>query len=163
MYNELQFISSEAPSGGPAWEICPGISRETFETVFMILEKYCDAVLRNKSVRARLKNTAAVTSGDFELSLAAAALASYYDIPLPGNVLFTGAIDYSGRIRPSDITREQLNNLSASGFNIIVSSNLKKENFENLHGEIDFYNIQNVKYLRDLLSRLSLTAEKTNG
>ncbi|HOT75737.1 MAG TPA: bifunctional adenosylcobinamide kinase/adenosylcobinamide-phosphate guanylyltransferase [Candidatus Wallbacteria bacterium] len=162
MYNELQFISSEAPAGAPAWEICPGISRETVETVFMILEKYCGAVLRNKSVRAKLKNSAAVTSGDFELSLAAAALASYYDIPLSGRVLFIGAIDYSGRVKPADITSKQLNNLLVSGFNTIVSSNLKKENFENLYGEVDFYNIQNVKYLRDLLSRLSLTAEKTN-
>ncbi|HBC75850.1 MAG TPA: hypothetical protein DC017_13555 [Candidatus Wallbacteria bacterium] len=163
IFNELETIVGEFPAAGPQWNICQGLRRDVFESVAMIVEKYNAINLHDKNIITRLKGPSHSTCGDLELAIAAAIVSSYYDIAVSNRVLFAGGLDYSGAVSPADIDAEMLCSLINSGFKTVISSNLKKETVENLSGEVSFYNIQNIKYLRDLLSSLSLEAEKTNG
>lgn len=163
IYNELEAIVSNFPAESPQWSVSGGIRRDLLESVAMIVEKYGAVNLHERNLIVRLKGPSHSTGADFELSLAAALASSAFDIPLPGRTLFLGGLDYSGAVLPTSAGPEMLRSLINSGFQTVVSSNLKKENFENLSGNVIFYNIQNIKYLRELLSSLSLDLEKTNG
>jgi DNA repair protein RadA/Sms len=161
MYNELESIVGGFSIPAPRWNISSGIKHDTFETVAMIVEKYNEINLHDKNINIRLKSPAHVTSEDFNLSIAASIVSSYYNIAVSNQVLFIGGIDYSGAVTPARLSAIQLGSIQNSGFKTIISSNLKKENFENHSSEVNFHNIQNIKYLRELLSSLSLEAEKT--
>lgn len=163
IFNELETIVGGFPAAGPQWNICQGLRRDVFESVAMIVEKYNAINLHDKNIIVRLKGPSHSACGDLELAIAAAVVSSYFDIAVSNRALFVGGLDYSGAVSPADISPEMLCSLINSGFKKVISSNLKKETFENLSGEVSFYNIQNIKYLRDLLSSLSLEAEKTNG
>ncbi len=161
MYNELESIVGGFSLAAPRWNISSGIKHDAFETVAMIVEKYNEINLHDKNINIRLKSPAHITNEDFNLSIAASIVSSYYNIAVSNQALFIGGIDYSGEITPVKLNDRQLGSIENSGFKNIISSNLKKENFENHSGKVNFHNIQNIKYLRELLSSLSLEAEKT--
>ncbi len=161
MYNELESIVGGFSLSTPRWNISSAIKHDTFETIAMIVEKYNEINLHDKNINIRLKSPAHVTNEDFNLSIAASIISSYYNIAVSNQVLFIGGIDYSGAVTPARLTSRQLDGIKNSGFKTIISSNLKKEDFENHSSEVNFHNIQNIKYLRELLSSLSLEAEKT--
>ncbi len=161
MFNELESIVGGFSISNPRWNISSGIKHDTFETVAMIIEKYNQINLHDKNINIRLKTPAQVTNEEFNLSIAASIVSSYYNIAVSNQVLFAGGIDYSGAVTPARLTFRQLGSVLDSGFNTVISSNLKKENFENHLNEVKFHNIQNIKYLRELLSSLSLEFEKT--
>ncbi len=163
MYNELESIVSGFPTASARWNIFSGISRDTFETIVMIIEKYNDINLHDKNINIRLKNPARIVNGYFDLSIAASIISSYYNIPISNQALFIGSLDYSGAVTPAELTSDKLEYIKQSGFKTVISSNLKKENYENHLNEVNFYNIQNIKYLQELLSSLYLDAEKRNG
>ena len=163
IFNELETIVGGFPAAAPQWNICQGLRRDVFESVAMIVEKYNAINLHDKNIIVRLKGPSHSACGDLELAVAAAVVSSCYDIAVSNRALFIGGLDYSGSVSPAEVGPETLRGIINSGFKKVISSNLKKENFENLSGEVSFYNIQNIKYLRDLLSSLSLEAEKTNG
>lgn len=163
IFNELETIVGGFQAAAPQWNVCRGLRRDVFESVAMIVEKYNAVSLHDKNIIARLKGPSHAACGDLELAIAAALVSSCCDIAVSNRALFIGGLDYGGSVSPADVDAEMLCSLINSGFKTVISSNLKKETFQNLSGEVSFYNIQNIKYLRELLSSLSLEAEKTNG
>ena len=149
--NAVEALVSQYPAREPRWNIDRGIPRGVFDAVSDIIEKYLEIKLFERNISVRLGAGGNITDPAFELTLAAAIISSYYNIPLPANLMVIGRLSLSGAvISPDDIEKRIVSCISGGAARLIIPKTDKCGLLKHYNG-MDFAYITNISQLQSCL------------
>ncbi len=105
--------------------IISGYPSDRLYLLLAILEKKASLKLYNKDIFVKVSGDYFWKDTAIDLAIAAAIFSAYYNIPIPGNVVWVGEVDLLGNIRPPDNMTVRQRVVGSAGGRIVEINNIK--------------------------------------
>lgn len=134
MLIEVQALISQSFYGTPQ-RTSNGYDSKRMAMLLAVLEKHCGLKLGQRDVFLNVTGGLKITDPSVDLAIVAALVSSYFDMPIPKGMVFSGEVGLTGEVRPTRMLRERSNECGRLGFKAICHSSrneLPKSNLKSL-------------------------------
>ncbi|MGB0429437.1 MAG: DNA repair protein RadA [Bacteroidia bacterium] len=139
MLIEIQALVSQTFYGTPQ-RTSTGFDAKRLAMLIAVLEKHCGLKLGQKDVFLNLTGGVKITDPSIDLAVIAALASSYFEMPIPKNVVLSGEVGLTGEVRPVRMLPERANECGRLGFKSFFHS----ERNDTLKSKMQSAKVENV-------------------